>query len=66
MAGVRWPADPAAFDRRLTEAMALFAVLNLLVAGQPWGVVYGLGTLWTATRFLLHRWGLVGCDKFRP
>ncbi|MGZ8274513.1 MAG: YeeE/YedE thiosulfate transporter family protein, partial [Burkholderiaceae bacterium] len=28
-------------------AMALFAVLNLLVAGQPWGVVYGLG-LWGA------------------
>jgi glycosyltransferase involved in cell wall biosynthesis len=29
------------------------------------GVVYGLGTLWTATRFLLHRSGLVPCDKFR-
>ena len=29
------------------------------------GVVYGLGTLWTATRFLLHRWGVVPCDKFR-
>ena len=28
-------------------------------------VVYGLGTLWTAARFLLHRWGLVPCDKFR-
>ena len=28
MARVRWPADPAAFDRRLTEAMALFAVLG--------------------------------------
>ena len=27
--------------------MAIFAVLNLLVAGQPWGVVYGLG-LWGA------------------
>jgi uncharacterized protein len=27
--------------------MALFAVLNLVVAGQPWGVVYGLG-LWGA------------------
>src|SRR5215510_3984841 len=22
------------------------------------GVVYGLGTLWTAVRFLLHRWGI--------
>ncbi len=29
------------------------------------GVVYGLGTLWTALRFLLHRWGLVECDRFR-
>lgn len=29
------------------------------------GVVYGLGTLWTALRFLLHRWGLVRSDKFR-
>jgi uncharacterized protein len=27
--------------------LALFAVLNLLVAGQPWGIVYGLG-LWGA------------------
>ena len=27
--------------------MAIFAVLNLVVAGQPWGVVYGLG-LWGA------------------
>jgi len=30
------------------------------------GVVYGLGTLWTALRFLLHRWGLVSSDKLRP
>jgi hypothetical protein len=27
--------------------MALFAVLNLIVAGQPWGIAYGLG-LWGA------------------
>lgn len=27
--------------------MAIFAVLNLIVAGQPWGIVYGLG-LWGA------------------
>ncbi len=33
--------------------------------GFSTGVVYGLGTLWTATRFLLHRWGIVGSDKFR-
>ena len=25
---VRWPEDPAAFDRRLTEALALFAILG--------------------------------------
>ena len=30
------------------------------------GVVYGLGTLRTAARFLLNRWGLVSCQKFRP
>jgi glycosyltransferase involved in cell wall biosynthesis len=29
------------------------------------GVVYGLGTLWTAARFLLHRWGLVPSEKLR-
>ena len=29
------------------------------------GVVYGLGTLMTALRFRLHRWGLLACDKFR-
>ena len=28
MARVRWPSDPAAFDRRLTESMALFLVLG--------------------------------------
>jgi glycosyltransferase involved in cell wall biosynthesis len=30
------------------------------------GVVYGLGTLWTAGRFLLHRWRIVSSDKLRP
>lgn len=29
------------------------------------GVVYGLGTLWTALRYLLHQWGIVACEKFR-
>jgi glycosyltransferase involved in cell wall biosynthesis len=29
------------------------------------GVVYGLSTLWTAARFLLHRWRLVESEKFR-
>lgn len=30
------------------------------------GVVYGLGTLGTAARYLLHRAGVVGSEKFRP
>src|SRR5690606_1448908 len=37
-------------DRRLIIAgagLALLAALNLLIAGQPWGVVYGFG-LWGA------------------
>jgi glycosyltransferase involved in cell wall biosynthesis len=29
------------------------------------GVVYGLGTLMTAARFVFHRWGLVSSEKFR-
>jgi glycosyltransferase involved in cell wall biosynthesis len=29
------------------------------------GVVYGLGTLATAGRFLLHRWGMISSEKFR-
>ncbi len=33
--------------------------------GFSTGVVYGLGTLMTALRFRLHRWGLLACDKFR-
>ena len=28
MARVRWPSEPAAFDRRLTEAIAMFVVLG--------------------------------------
>jgi len=38
------------FDRRWligAVALALLATLNLLIAGQPWGVVYGFG-LWFA------------------
>ena len=30
LAGITWPADPAAFDRRLAEALALFAGLDRL------------------------------------
>lgn len=43
-------AAPRWFNRRLAIAgigLALLAVLNLVVAGQPWGVVYGFG-LWGA------------------
>jgi len=29
------------------------------------GVAYGLGTLYTAARFLLNRWGLVSSPRFR-
>lgn len=44
----RAPAGSRSLPRRLWVAaglVAVFAVANLLVAGQPWGVVYGLG-LW--------------------
>ena len=33
--------------------------------GFSQGVVYGLGTLWTAARFLLHRAGVKSSSKFR-
>jgi glycosyltransferase involved in cell wall biosynthesis len=33
--------------------------------GFATGVVYGLGTLNTALRYVLHRWGIVPCAKFR-
>jgi len=44
------PEDSRALPRRLilaAVAVALLAILNLVVSGQPWGVVYGLG-LWAA------------------
>lgn len=43
-------AAPALWNRKLLLAgigLALLAVANLVVAGQPWGVVYGFG-LWAA------------------
>jgi uncharacterized membrane protein YedE/YeeE len=43
-AGTRWQGR-GIFIAALV--LAAFAVLNLLVAGQPWGIVYGLG-LWGA------------------
>ena len=50
--GVRWFAGWQRdwLDRRWIGgaiALALLAALNLLIAGQPWGVVYGFG-LWAA------------------
>ncbi|KZM47736.1 YeeE/YedE [Labrenzia sp. OB1] len=53
IAGLLWklaPPEHRRLPRRLIIAavlLAAFAILNLLVAGQPWGVVYGLG-LWAA------------------
>lgn len=44
------PEGSRALPRRLilaAVAVALLAILNLVVSGQPWGVVYGLG-LWAA------------------
>ncbi len=44
------PAGSRRIPRRYVYAslfLALFAILNIVVAGQPWGVVYGLG-LWAA------------------
>lgn len=51
-AGLLWIAAPGTrrIPRRLTLAallVALLAIANLVVAGQPWGVVFGLG-LWGA------------------
>jgi uncharacterized protein len=46
-----WAKKPAVvFDRRWVIGgivLAILATLNLVVAGQPWGVVYGFG-LWAA------------------
>lgn len=49
----RWsgqPFDPRRIPRRWlwgAVALALLAALNLFIAGQPWGIVYGFG-LWGA------------------
>ena len=49
----RWsgqPFDPRPLPRRWlwgAVALALLAALNLFIAGQPWGIVYGFG-LWGA------------------
>jgi uncharacterized membrane protein YedE/YeeE len=39
--------------------LALFAITNLLVAGQPWGIVYGIG-LWGAKIATALGWDPVG------
>ena len=43
------PAKPLLVRKWLVGAvlLAIFATLNLIIAGQPWGVVYGFG-LWAA------------------
>jgi len=50
-AAVRWSGGAVKwFDRRLLIGailLAVLAALNLVIAGQPWGVVYGFG-LWFA------------------
>lgn len=51
-AAARWWAGKAApwFNRKLLVGavlLALLAVLNLILAGTPWGIVYGFG-LWAA------------------
>jgi len=62
VAGVVWwraTPDGRSLPRRLVLAaivVAALAVLNLVVSGQPWGVVYGLG-LWVAKGV-----ALVGAD----
>ena len=45
-------------------ASRYFADASSVGFGQ--GVVYGLGTLWTAARFLLHRSGIKSSSKLRP
>ena len=48
-AALNRPAKPLLVRQWLVGAvlLAIFATLNLIIAGQPWGVVYGFG-LWAA------------------
>ena len=48
-AALNRPAKPLLVRKWLVGAvlLAIFATLNLIIAGQPWGVVYGFG-LWAA------------------
>lgn len=52
--GVRWKGKGIYIA---AVALAFFAVLNLIVAGQPWGIVYGLG-LWGAKIATWAGWDL--------
>ena len=64
-ASVSCPAPPALWARRWWLGALLLAglyVLHLLVAGQPWGIVYGIG-LWGAKIAGAIGWSPVG-DAF--
>ncbi|MCX8115297.1 MAG: YeeE/YedE family protein [Burkholderiaceae bacterium] len=52
--GVRWRGKGVYVA---AVALAVLAVLNLIVAGQPWGIVYGLG-LWGAKIATWAGWDL--------
>lgn len=52
--GVRWKGKSIYVA---AVALAVFALLNLIVAGQPWGIVYGLG-LWGAKIATWAGWDL--------
>tara|TARA_Y100001970_G_scaffold293332_1_gene439479 strand:- start:39448 stop:40581 length:1134 start_codon:yes stop_codon:yes gene_type:complete len=59
----RAPREGRRIPHRLLIAaiiVAILAIANLFVAGQPWGVVYGLG-LWGAKIF--HGFGLIGAES---
>ena len=64
----RWsgqPFDPRRIPRRWlwgALALALLATLNLFIAGQPWGIVYGMG-VWGAKAVAALGWDL-SADAF--
>jgi glycosyltransferase involved in cell wall biosynthesis len=54
------------FDLRVVEVpISTRYFADASSVGFRAGVVYGLGTLATAARFLLHRWGMISSEKFR-
>lgn len=62
MAGIRWPDDPAAFDRRLTEAIALFASLDRIPHVWPRPILNQPADL--AARLLANGWEDAGGGTF--